>query len=163
MKAFEQVNDTYAAVFEPQEANLLLMLANQVAELIGSRDSADTGTDTDQAVLRLLPDAYPDDPEASAEFRRFTADSLASRKVGNASRVAESLARAAAATSATEVVLDETSAQAWLRTLTDIRLTLAVRLGIETDEEAGTGDPELLDLYDWLGFVQGTLVEAVDH
>lgn len=163
MRAFEHVNDAYAAVFEPQEANLLLRLANQVAELIGSRDSVDTGTDADLAVLRLLPDAYPDDPEASAEFRRFTADGLASRKVGNASRVTESLAEAAAAPSATEVVLDETSAQAWLRTLTDIRLTLAVRLGIETDEDVGSGDPELLDLYDWLGFVQGTLVEAVDH
>jgi hypothetical protein len=160
LRSFERVNDAYAAVFEPEEAHLLVMLAGQIAEIVASRDSDDS--QPDPAVLRLLPDAYPEDPEASAEFRRFTADGLASRKVANASRMTESLAIAAEATSTTEVLLDDQTAQAWLRTLTDIRLTLAVRLGIEKDEDAGSGDPELVELYDWLGFVQATLVEALD-
>jgi len=38
--------------------------------------------------------------------------------------------------SQTRLQLTESQAQSWLRTLTDIRLTLASRIGIETDEDA---------------------------
>ena len=58
--------------------------------------------------------------------------------------------------------------QAWLRSLTDVRLSLAVRLGIETDEDAmllHQSDDEatlaMAELYDWLGYVQETLVTAL--
>ena len=137
---------------------MLASLAGQLAELVASR----TGNENDPAVLRLLPNAYTDDAEASDEFRRFTADGLAERKIANAGVLAASVAEAAAATSATEVTLDARAAQAWLRALTDIRLTIAARLGIERDEDAGADDPALRDLYDWLGFVQGSLVEVMD-
>jgi hypothetical protein len=40
-------------------------------------------------------DAYPDDAEASAEFRRFTADDLTTRKAANARRIIADLAAAA--------------------------------------------------------------------
>jgi hypothetical protein len=60
------------------------------------------------------------------------------------------------------VKVDAQAAQAWIRTLTDIRLTVAARLGIETDGDLGSDDPVMLDLYDWLGFVQGSLVDCLD-
>ena len=60
--------------------------------------------------------------------------------------------------------------QAWLRALTDIRLSLAVRLGIETDEDADAASAQsddeataaMSDIFDWLGYVQETLVAALD-
>ena len=159
MKAFRRSRHRFVAAFDPDEASTLSLLASQVSDLIENRASYGT----DPALLRLLPDAYPDDAEASAEFRRFTADELATRKAANARRIIVDLAPAAGATSATTVKVDPQSAQAWVRSLTDIRLTIAARLGIETDGDVESGDAVLRDLYDWLGFVQSSLVDCLDH
>ena len=61
-----------------------------------------------------------------------------------------------------DVSLDPAGVQAWLRHLTDLRLVLAARLQIEDDGDQGTGDERMLDLYDWLGYLQGTLVECLE-
>ncbi len=159
MKGFRRSRHQFVAVFDPTEADTLSTLASQIGLLVEERGTIDS----DPALLRLLPDAYPDDPEASTEFRRFTSDGLAARKASNARRIVADLAVAAGATSATMVKLDAQAAQAWVRSLTDIRLTIATRLGIETDGDPGSGDPVLHDLYDWLGFVQGTLVDCLDR
>jgi hypothetical protein len=159
VKAFRRVGEAVSAKFEPTEADALATMAGQVAALVADRAEYEG----DPAVLRLLPDAYPDDGEASAEFRRFTADDLAARKVANATTVVRSLEKAVHARSATTVTLDLQAAQAWLRALTDIRLTIAARLGIDSNEEEPEGDPLLLDVYDWLGFVQESLVAAVSE
>jgi hypothetical protein len=159
VKAFVRSRGHFVAEFLPEEARLLSSLADQIIELI--RDPEAHGTDP--AVRRLLPDAYPDDAEASAEFRRFTVDGLAERKAANANQVAADLASAAEAKSASKVRLTDSSAGAWLRSLTDIRLTVATRLGITEDGDLGTEDPELVDLYNWLGFVQGSLVDCLDR
>jgi hypothetical protein len=159
VKAFRRSRHQFVAVFEPDEAGTLSILAAQVSELVGNR----ADHDDDPALVRLLPDAYPDDSVASAEFRRFTADDLASRKAANARRIVADLAPAVGAASATTVKVDAQAAQAWVRSLTDIRLTIAARLGIETDGDLGSEDPGLLDLYDWLGFVQGSLVDCLDR
>jgi hypothetical protein len=67
-----------------------------------------------------------------------------------------------------KVELDGEEATAWLRTLTDLRLALGTRLGVEEgDEDHWTalpaGDPrrQVHDVYDWLGWVQETLVRAI--
>ncbi|MEX1078928.1 MAG: DUF2017 domain-containing protein [Homoserinimonas sp.] len=166
MRRFEGTSDgRVEAQLDPDEVTLLQSLAGQVAELVAgistSSTSVDGSTNSDAAVARLLPDAYPDDAEASSEFRRFTQSGLADRKVANAETVIRSLGRADITGS---VALDEPETLSWLRCLTDIRLTIASRLGIETeDDEAGrTIDPLMRELYDWLGFVQNSLIEAVD-
>lgn len=164
MRAFRRSRHQFVAVFEPEEAGTLSQLASQVIALLDEP----TARAADPAMMRLLPDAYPDDTEASEEFRRFTADDLAGRKASNARRMIADLARATAAASPTAVKVDAQAAQAWIRALTDIRLTIAVRLGIETDDGPGPDgaaplDPVLHDLYDWLGFVQGSLVDCLDH
>lgn len=157
MRAFRRTGDLVSAKFEPAEADALATMAGQIAALVTDRSDFEN----DPAVLRLLPDAYPNDEEASAEFRRFTVDDLAARKVANANALARSLDGAVHARSATTVTLDRQAAQAWLRALTDMRLTIAARLGIDDEESATAGDPLLLDVYDWLGFVQESLVAAV--
>jgi hypothetical protein len=68
---------------------------------------------------------------------------------------------------AVEVDLNPAQVQAWLRTLTDVRLALATRLGIEDDAHEWDDDGDdpaavMHDVYDWLGFVQETLVLAID-
>jgi len=159
VKAFRRSRHQFVAVFEANEAEMLSSLASQVIALLEERETHPH----DPAMLRLLPDAYPDDAEASAEFRHFTADDLAARKASNARQVVADLATATTAASATMVKVDAQSAQAWVRSLTDIRLAMASRLRIRTDADVGSGDPQLLDLYDWLGFVQGSLVDCLDR
>ena len=62
------------------------------------------------------------------------------------------------------VVLDPTGAQAWLRTLNDLRLAISVPLRIdEADGWRDRAPRESAGLYDWLTFAQGSLIEAVDR
>ncbi len=59
--------------------------------------------------------------------------------------------------------------EAWLRTLTSVRLAVATRLGItdaETADELADlpeDDPRsfLVSVYDWLGFAQETMINAL--
>lgn len=118
----------------------------------------------DPALARLLPDAYAD-PELAGEYRRLTEGELRADKVRRL--------RAAQATLPAEgglrASLDEPTAEAWLAALNDARLTLGVRYDVDEDVAdtlAGLppSDPRLpgLSLYLWLGWLQETLVEAVD-
>lgn len=167
MRAFRAEGDGVVSTeLEPVEATLLTQLAAQVAGLLGNdRDvgARGAGAVTDPAIVRLLPDAYPGDREASEEFRRFTAAGLTERKVRNASTVIAGIAPALNGDRATSIRLDADDCQAWLRALTDIRLVIATRLGIGTDDSP---DPDvsapLADVYDWLGWVQDSLVNALD-
>jgi hypothetical protein len=166
---------TLVAGFTTAEADIIADLAAQVAgmlaDLAGSPDDdplfeatgigGSTALDADPAIARLLPDAYGDDGEASRDFRQLTERSLASRKVANARVVIDTLARSGGA-----VRLSPAEAQSWLRTLSDIRLTIAARLGIENDGDPGATDSDaalaLHDLYDWLGIVTETLLDALE-
>ena len=56
----------------------------------------------------------------------------------------------------------------WMRSFTDMRLAIATRLGVEEGDEEywhslPDDDPraQVHDIYDWLGFLQETLVHAV--
>ncbi|MBK4346064.1 DUF2017 domain-containing protein [Lacisediminihabitans changchengi] len=155
MRGFRRKGANYEASFAPEEARLIVQLTGQIGAMLAEPAA------NDAALKRLLPDAYRDDPEAAEEFRRFTAESLAERKGRNGQTVAASLADAAAATSATKVVLDEQQAQAWIRAVSDIRLTIASRIGIERDDDRPNPDEPLGDIYDWLAFVQESLVVAM--
>lgn len=177
------------ATFDPAEASVIANLASQVIELLRDRNGAQV-TDTDPLVSelglggpsqppedpvlqRLLPDAYRDNPEDSGEFRRFTESALTSAKVANAETVLATLAAGGLdvtdeSGAAVEIELGPDEVQAWLRSLTDIRLSLAVRLGIETEEDTmlleNSSDQALVamaELYGWLGYVQETLVQAL--
>lgn len=124
--------------------------------------------DADPAMQRLLPDAYRDDEEAAAEFRRFTAEGLAERKIANARSVLDAVGNNVEGVQEEEdrvVVLDEMHAQQWLRALADLRLIIANRLGIEGDEEEGRTDDAAVPLqqsYQWLGELQESIVQALD-
>jgi Domain of unknown function (DUF2017) len=132
------------------ECRLLRDLARQLPSVL-------TGGDADPAVERLLPNAYPDDAAAAAEFRSFTRSGLVERKLTNAGRVAATLPDESGVSELTAA-----DGQAWLRTLTDLRLVLATRLGIEEDGDEGSPDELLRAFYDWLAYLQDSLLAVLE-
>jgi hypothetical protein len=124
----------------------------------------------DPALARLLPDAYNDDPEAAAEFRRFTERDLVAGKLANIKALLGTLEEAGLDAPAGEprrVRLDSAALDAWLWALNDLRLALGSRLEIEDGyEEQIAGlpldDPRLphFALYEWLTGLQDALVRT---
>lgn len=158
----------------------------------------------DAVLRRLLPDGYAADvgePDSVSEFRRLTENGLRRTKSTRARAVLESLAdepadpagESPAAGEEGEPVtvrLEPAAAQAWLTVLTDLRLALATRLGIRTEDDAAAldvlaqeqlsrlrrarrrlrgarppeeGDPRVgvYQVYSWLGLLQESLVVAL--
>ncbi|MCU1442995.1 MAG: hypothetical protein JWQ59_1145 [Cryobacterium sp.] len=160
MSIIERENATTIVVeLAVHERMLLAGLLEQLVDVLFD--------DADPAMKRLLPDAYRDDPESAAEFRRFTAEGLAERKIANARTVLDVVGNNLEGVQEPEdrsIVLDEFHAVQWLRALSDLRLTIANRLGIETDDDEGRLDGVALPLqhtYYWLGDLQEALVQAL--
>jgi Domain of unknown function (DUF2017) len=185
---FRPVPGGAACFFEPAQAGVIRSLVSQVAELIrsdmaaaadgpgekgagGGPDelemllglSANAELPDDPVLARLLPDAYRDDPEASAEFRRYTEESLRSGKLNSAQAVLASLPAGGG-----EVVLSEPECQQWLRALNDVRLALGTRLGITDENEDLSADLSVNDprsayiwVYQWLAYLQDSLIESL--
>lgn len=180
------------ANFSGFEADLIRSLASQLVELLrNERAVPATETDPLEAMLdfsgpteapedpvlaRLFPTAYPDDPEAAGDFRRFTESALRDGKADAAVTVIDGLEDAGLPPELTEeglvidVELDEPTAETWLRSFTDIRLALATRLEVEEGDEdywetLPEDDPrgQAHDIYLWMGLLQETLVDALSH
>jgi Domain of unknown function (DUF2017) len=183
------------ARFAAAQAAIIRSLVSQVAELVGGEgvpaapdpsEAAGPGapggdqaallalaaqlgvTDTtelpdDPILARLLPDAYADDPQAAGEFRRYTEIGLRSGKVAAAQTVLDTLPA-----SGGRVRLSVADAQAWLRALNDVRLSLGVVLGVTDDFDDSVGeltadDPRAayIGVYQWLAYLQESLVDAL--
>jgi hypothetical protein len=189
---FHPVAGGAACYFAPAQAGVIRGLVGQVAELIttdpgaagsepGSTAATSTGGDSpddleemlglssnaelpdDPVLARLLPNAYSDDPQASAEFRRYTEESLRAGKINSAQAVLASLPAGGG-----EVVLTEPECQQWLKALNDVRLALGVRLGITDENEDLTEDLSVDDpraayiwVYHWLAYLQDSLIESL--
>ena len=120
-------------------------------------------TPEDPVLARLLPDAYPDDPEAAGEFRRYTESSLREAKKYFALTLLDTLPPTGG-----KVRLTGDQARDWLRALNDIRLMFGVRLEVTEDfeEQLAALDPKdprvaAFEVYGWLGAVQESLVRAL--
>lgn len=158
------------AVLDDAEVEVLTALTAELSGLLGASAEDASGEDASgspraKARRRLLPDAYAEDPEAAAEFRRFTEPDLIARKSLNAEILASCLTRGVRRRERLEVRLDAVETQSWLRCLTDLRLTLATGLEIfeEGDEESVSPENEYaLAIYHWLGYVQQSLLEALE-
>jgi hypothetical protein len=171
-------------------AALLASLARQLVELLSDgeasqRDDADSleamldfgaprDAPQDPALLRLLPDAHRDDDEAAAEFRRYTERTLRDGKIADAMTVIDDIGEIPddlpPDAADFEFEIDADGARAWLRCLTDMRLTLAERLGVAAEDEAywdglPEEDPRLpvFEIYGWLGYLLESLLDSVRH
>jgi hypothetical protein len=157
------------------ERGLLRTLAEQIIELVepdvsnvdpleaivGINPQAEVPSDP--ALARLLPAGYQDDDEAAAEFRRFTDQSLRANKVQSARTVLADLAD-----DDERVKVPADHVDPWLMYFTDVRLVIGTRLGISDElsalelTELPDDDPRagMAHIYDWLTFLQETLVRA---
>jgi hypothetical protein len=180
------------ATFTVFEADLLRSLAAQLIELLrnesatATQDSdplerlmdftGPTSAPDDPVLARLFPTAYPEDEEAAGEFRRFTEGTLRDSKAQAAGQVIETLEEAGLPAVlgddglVVDVELDQAAALTWMRSFTDIRLALATGLGVEEGDEDDwlalpDEDPRahVYDIYQWVGYLQETLVEAVSR
>lgn len=177
MAGFRATSDGVTARFAKPEAAIIRDLVGQVVELVvadipavdtdelaamvGISDS--TEVPDDPVLARLLPDGYRDDPEAAQDFRRFTESGLRSAKVESAQMLLDTLPA-----SGGRVRLSSDQAEAWLRSLNDVRLALGVRLGVTDDfdglnSDVGPDDPRYayVQVYQWLAFLQESLVSAL--
>ena len=183
MAGFRATSDGVTARFAKPEAVIIRDLVGQVVELVAadmpppaSDDLAalvgltedpgladDAGLPEDPVLARLLPDGYRDDPDAAHEFRRFTESGLRSAKVESARTLLDTLPAGGG-----KVRLSSDQAEAWLRSLNDVRLALGVRLGVTDDydglgEDVQADDPRYayIQVYQWLAYIQECLVAAL--
>ncbi len=136
---------------------------------LAAEDQVDLSASEDPALARLFPSAHRDDDEVAAQFRAMTQDGLRGRKLANLRTAI------AALTSATDkhVRLARPEATALMVALTDVRLVLAERVGVHTEEDAdrlrelgATADPDdpivyASAVYDFLSWLQEGLAEAL--
>jgi len=128
----------------------------------------------DPVLARLFPTAYPGDEESAADFRRFTEGGLRDGKASAAGAIIDTLEDAGLPPELTQdglvidVELTHAEAETWMRAFTDIRLALATRLGVEAGDEdywhsLPDDDPraQAHDIYEWVGYLQETVVEAL--
>jgi hypothetical protein len=193
MSGFTRHRKSGAAMttFTAFEADLLRSLAAQLIELLRNESATeDVASDSledmldftgptkepeDPVLARLFPTAYPEDEEAAAEFRRYTEADLRNGKAAGAATVIDTLEDAGLPAEPQDglfidVELDPATALTWLRSFTDMRLAIATRLGIEDEDEdfwysLPDDDPraQVHDIYDWVGYLQETLVRALSH
>ncbi|MDO9590006.1 MAG: DUF2017 family protein [Microcella sp.] len=156
-----QTSTVCTLVIEPTEARILVSLADQLQVLLA--DSLESPIDRDSAVRRLLPDAYRSDPELSTEWRKLSRRGLVDRKIGYAHTISTALAPTIGADAAGSVPLTMDAALDWVRSIGDLRLVIADRMGIVVDGDDGTfAEPGLRDVYELLAWMQDGLVQVLD-
>lgn len=126
------------------------------------------GLDTsDPVIARLFPPAYRDDPPAEQEFRRFTETAQRRTRIEQAHVVLNGLLETNAGRD--PAIVRNIDVEAWLKTIAAIRLSLSVRLGIETAddiellEQLDDNEPRavLYNMYEWLGYFLEGLLDKV--
>ena len=177
---------TVQADLQPSVAQLLVQLFGEMIELLGPSEASEKAASADPlavelgldelgveqpsalpqdpALARLFPNAYPEDDQASAEFRRYTESDLRSGKRDRIRRALESLGTGQGG----RFDLDQEQAQCWLGALNDLRLVLGARFGLSDDgQEPGSDLPPedpmqvLVPAYYYLGYLQENLLEAL--
>jgi hypothetical protein len=153
------------------ELGVLSQLFEQMAELLEHPESeagadplakmlnmsGSTQISEDPALARLFPDGYSDDEHASADFRRFTEQDLRAQKLAALTTVRDSLSDWTGKSSITAQ-----QAQDWLKAINDLRLVLGTRLEITDEVEMDfEADEPGIHLYNYLTYLQGTLIDAL--
>lgn len=168
---------------EPREAAVLRGMVASVADMLAQREAdapADelsrltglrTGHSTapeDAGLARLLPDFHRLDERAQPEAGPDAAAALRSMHepaIIDAKRAAAKVLLDTCPPEGGKVALPPEQADAWLAAINDVRLCLGVMLDIgpQTPDELPEEDPRAghLSVYQWLTFVQDSLVQAL--
>jgi hypothetical protein len=194
MFAFTATTAGYASRLDTSERSVLTRVVEDVAILVadGEEERGDDDDpiahldfepagpgerpDGDPALARLFPPMSVSDPDLAAEMRGLTVDEVRRSKLANLAVVARTLA-----TGAETVLVRRGEELQWLAALTDVRLVLGSRLGIDDDadsrrvhdlavasarDESGSGGDDerlvaLASLYAGLTWWQESLLLAV--
>ena len=156
----------------PDDSMVLSLTEVELELLAGLPDEMRTvllTSDEDPARARLFPRAYLD-PTADAaemEWRDAVHPDLVDQRFDALDLIAGTLTRAVVTgrdEEWREITLSADEVQAWLSVLNDVRLVMGVRLGVSDDHpEVDEDDPDApaWEFYDWLTYLQGSLVETL--
>ena len=176
-----KVDRVEATVLASLVAELMELLADEedpadrdpLAAMVGM-PTGDGRRPQDPGLARLFPDAYrsgeafdgdAEQAEAAArEFRRYTEADLRATKQAHAGVVLAGLLPLRE--NGGVLQLDRGEVDAWLGCLNDLRLVLGTRLEVTEDTEldpaADDPDRQALHVYGFLGWLQESLLGAVD-
>ena len=144
--SFRRDGDRYVVKLRSVEAGLLRGLVADVERLLAG------DAPPNDVTRRLLPDPSTD-PRIAGELRELIEDDLRAGKIAAAQAMRETLAEEG------RIALDQEQAEIWATVLNDVRLALGTAIGV-TEDEHDADDPSFA-LYDWLTWLQGTLVDAL--
>lgn len=175
MRPWHRDGDHVVTTLDRTESQLLRTMVSQIRGILAARTAQQptdelatitgirSGPSTrprDRVLARLLPDFSREDSILAGGMRQLHEPDLIDTKDG----VAAVLLASCPETGGT-VRLDPEQAAAWLSALTDVRLMLGTVLDVTEDmpDELPESDPMAphLDIYQWLTYVQETLVLAV--
>ena len=183
MSKFEKVGDGYSLALTQDEAHILINLVEQLLELLGEGDffhhydqndplaqlmamPSEIVAPEDPVLMRLLPNAYSD-PEAASDFRRYTEQTIRSKKIATLREMREELSTIV--DSDQEGTITDLNADIWLIGINDLRLALSVRLDIneasfDLFESLPDEDPQkaIYAVYFWLGWLQESLLHILN-
>ncbi len=183
MSGFKRTRAGITLLLDPVETAVLAQVINEMTEVIGpepvpadgeawARELGLTGLGEpesppspprDPISSRLFPEAYPDDPAAARDFRRFTEADVRAAKLANARALLDSLPEGGGS-----IALDDEASAAWLGALNDARLALGTALDVDenTYDELVRLEPDepraqRLWVYVWLGDLQDSLLQVL--
>lgn len=163
---------------EVQEVSILSNLVGQLISLLQSHSRGYLESDPflsrlevggsehlpdDPALARLLPDAY-EDASASSAFRRVTEQGLINQKLEDALTVSTAISAGSPDNANVErahgsdVTINAETFGPWVRTMTALRLSIAARLGITSEDdyaviaEQSEHDNTML-IYNWIAAI----------
>jgi hypothetical protein len=153
-------------LFESRESQDVVNGTPPIEVIPGVLDPfADSGPKTrpdDPALARLLPDAYPDDVDATGEFRRYSEADVLAFKRANLRTMLSTLGEGEE-----PIRLGPDQVRSWMYAINDLRLTIGTRLEleegyVETMAALPPEDPRLplFYLYEWLSALQDGLVRV---
>ena len=163
MTPFRWRRGRLVAQFEPHEAALLRQVVSEIRNLLSDGGSdADSANErqSDPVAERLLPDGHRSDPALAEDYRSLTESGIRQEKLADATLLLDSVTDDGG-----RVELGQSEAEAWTRTLNDVRLAIGVRLDVQESDDPmlraeQTGDSRWA-VYSWLTAVQGLLIDAL--
>ena len=163
MTGFKPSGAGVMVTFEPDEVTVLRDLARQIRQVL---DGGVPDHGSDAVRDRLFPRAYVDPTEDRAErdFQSVVHEDLVRVKSEAVTALVSGLDDGRDRRGRIEVVLAPPAIEQWVGALNDVRLALGVTLGVTEDrDEVDDGDRQApaFDLYDWLTYLQGALVDVL--
>jgi len=153
MPEFVRRADGVELKLDPDESRLLKQLTAEYATLLRNEREGEIHE-------RLFPSAYEDEKDEAA-YKELIGDSLEQHKREALAKVTDKLGKRGR----TIVTIADEDFDAWLQCVTDIRLALGTRIGVDEErmgEHVSPRDPDAqaLAVIHWLAWLTEGLIDA---